>query len=546
MKRIRITAFVKTKGNFGVRTFALLTHRIVKQNVMQSGYEIFVLNQGPQRYHKCITDIGEYEAKSLDFAVNGPEILNLPAATIKNFYYQRLISFIFVRSQIRRSIIVAQYFNKPIIFPLKHDWIKIFEKNGFQFQKRMSIVLWKLFSLTLILRQLAQYISFFFSNKPKINSHKIGIHENSYKKIFFHDFPPGSLLSDDNGLHYKNSIAWIKKNMQGNSDLVAFSKYGSKFQTSDHIKLNNIYGDLLIRKELIIISRLLVYVSKNLKNFKNIALLFLNLNEVLEFNRVLCYREKIFVNEVYFNCSLGATKPLWAYAAEKIGIENYLLFYATYTEPRFQLDQVQLGGEWRLATWKNYIIPDLFLKSELESLIPKINQKFYVLGLAWWVDCKDVLDDEIKPVVIVFDKPPHDSSYLFSLLAINGGDAHDYQEKFLTDILKVCKDLDYLIFYKSKRPSDNLRYNQFITRMELENSENFRVVNEEYAPIRLIENANVVISRAGSSTALIASTEGKNSIIYDPTGIVNPSDPSYRGIRVIQNVFSLKNYVAQF
>ena len=136
--------------------------------------------------------------------------------------------------------------------------------------------------------------------------------------------------------------------------------------------------------------------------------------------------------------------------------------------------------------------------------------------------------------------------YLFSLLAINGCDTHDYQEKFLSDILKVYKDLDCLILYKSKRPSDDFRYNQFIARMKLEYSENFRVINEEYAPIRLMENASVVISRAGSSTAFIANTEGKNSIIYDPAGIVNPNDPSYRGIRVIQNVVSLKNYVAQF
>ena len=166
--------------------------------------------------------------------------------------------------------------------------------------------------------------------------------------------------------------------------------------------------------------------------------------------------------------------------------------------------------------------------------------------MAWWVDCKDVLDDEMKPVVVIFDKPPRKSSYLFSLLAINGGDTHDYQEKFLSEILKVYKDLDCLILYKSKRPSDDFRYNQFIARIKIEYSEKFRVISEEYAPVRLMENASVVISRAGSSTAFIAKTEGKNSIIYDPAGIVNPNDPSYRDIPVIQNVVSLKNYVAQF
>ena len=185
MKRIIITAFFKTKGKFCVRTFAFITHRMVTQNVMQSGYKIFISNQGPQRYYKCISDIGDYEARNLGFEVKGPEILNVPASTIKTFYFQRLISFIFIRPQIRRSIIVAQYFNKPIVFPLKRDWIEIFEKNGFRFQKRTSIVLWKLFNVTLILKQLVQYISFFFSYKPKRDSHKNSSQENSYKKIFF-------------------------------------------------------------------------------------------------------------------------------------------------------------------------------------------------------------------------------------------------------------------------------------------------------------------------------------------------------------------------
>jgi polysaccharide biosynthesis PFTS motif protein len=68
----------------------------------------------------------------------------------------------------------------------------------------------------------------------------------------------------------------------------------------------------------------------------------------------------------------------------------------------------------------------------------------------------------------------------------------------------------------------------------------FRVVSDEVAPVRLVNNADIVISRAGSSTALLAKLEGKKSIIYDPTGIVNVKDPSYRGIPIIQNSRALK------
>lgn len=543
MKNFVMRSFLKAQVEFYVRTFAFVTNRIIPKNVMLLGYEIFISNQGPERYHKCVVDIGDYEAINLEFGANDEEIFNVPTIAIKTFHYQRLISFIFSRPQIRRSIIVAQYFNKPIIFPLKSDWIEIFEKNGFQFEKKTSSILWKLLSTTLILRQLVHFISFFFSYRPIRFSNKHSELDRTYKKIFFHDFPPGSLLSEDNDFQYKTSLAWIKQYMQDGAGMVAFSKYGNGSQYGDHIRLSKIYGHIILRKELLIISRLLIYILHNLRNYKNIRFLILNLNEILDFNRVVYYRKNIFVDEVYFNCSMGATKPLWAYAAEKIGIENYLLFYATFTVPRFRDNQVQLSGEWRLATWKNYIVPDLFLKSELQSMIPEINQKFYIFGLAWWVDCREAIHESNQLTVVIFDSPPRKSMYSFSFLSINGFDSNSYQENFLSDILKVYENLNCLILYKAKRPSDDSRYNQFLAKIKSENPLNFRVVSEELAPVRLIKNANIVISRAGSSTALLAKLEGKSSIIYDPTGIVNSKDPSYRSIPIIQKLAALESFV---
>jgi hypothetical protein len=180
---------------FYVRLFAILTDRIISESILQLGYKKFTSNEGPQRYHKCITEIAENEAKRLSLETNGEEIFNVPTVIIKTYYYQKLISFIFSRPQIRRSIISAEYFNKPIVFPLKHDWIEIFEKNGFQFEKKISISLWKLLSMFSILRQLAHFMYFFFSNQRLGYSNKHSRSHNNNKKIFFHDFPPGSLLS---------------------------------------------------------------------------------------------------------------------------------------------------------------------------------------------------------------------------------------------------------------------------------------------------------------------------------------------------------------
>jgi polysaccharide biosynthesis PFTS motif protein len=333
--------------------------------------------------------------------------------------------------------------------------------------------------------------------------------------------------------------------MPDNSNLIACSKFGDDFENSTHIKMNRIYGSLILKKEIIITFRLVHFILFNLRDYKKNAMLLLNLSDIIDYNRVLLYSENIIVNEVYFNCSIGPTKPLWAYAAESIDINNYIYFYASFSEPRFTVNQVQLGGEWRLATWSKYIVPDEHLKSELQTVTPGKNQTFYVFGMPWWIDCNETIDVKEKSTIVIFDKSPSESPYFFSLLAISGGEKASYQEKFLSNILNVSNDLDCQILYKAKRSSEYQRYNEFISEMELKYSGKFRIVNEKIAAARLIENANIVISRAGSSTALLAMLEGKKSIIYDPEGIVNPDDPVYRKITVIQNELTLKNYLRQ-
>jgi hypothetical protein len=165
----------------------------------------------------------------------------------------------------------------------KSDWIEIFEENGFRFEKRVSITLWKLISMALVLRQLAQYIFFFSSYRPLRNSNKRTKQHSSYKKIFFCDFPANSLQSEESDFQYKNSLAWIKGNIPGNSGLVAFSKYGNYFHNSNHIKLDKIYGHIILKKEVLIIFRLLTYIVFNFKNLKDICFLFLNLNLIIFF-----------------------------------------------------------------------------------------------------------------------------------------------------------------------------------------------------------------------------------------------------------------------
>jgi polysaccharide biosynthesis PFTS motif protein len=236
---------------------------------------------------------------------------------------------------------------------------------------------------------------------------------------------------------------------------------------------------------------------------------------------------------------------LWAYAAEQINIDNYLYFYATYTEPRFNVENLQLSGEWMLATWNNYIVTDPYLKSELISIIPNRNHRFFLYGVPWWIDSNKVLAPKVNTKIVVFDKFPHDSLYLFSLLASKGGDTFWYQQKFINDILEVCINLNVSIFYKSKRSSTSKIYEELLEELSIKYNSKFIIVDEKIAPVRLIEEADLVISRAASSTALIASKAGVDSVIYDPAAILNPKDPSIRGGLLVQSKSKLQEVVNQ-
>ena len=528
-----------------IQIIAPVSGRLINKTVMEEGYKKLVSNNKHENIHKIIESISQHEQTQITVIPIGKVIFNVPLNNLQSFYYQRLISYIFVRLPFRRSIIVAEYFNKEVVFPMKSEWINKFEENGVKFNRKLSLKLWNILQLCLITLEITKFIKSLLRWKFVDKDTNKYLSESDLKKVYFYDFPKESLMQSDAVFKYKNALAWIEIKMLKNQKFIALSEHGKYSNNSLYIKFNSIYGSVRIKKEIKIIFNLIKYIIINISDYKKIYFLFLNFNEIIEYNRIIHYREHIHSDHIYFNCSLGATKPLWAYAAELIDIDNYLYFYATYAEPRFNVENLQLSGEWKLATWTNYIVTDSHLKSELISVIPEGNQQFFLHGVPWWIDSNKEIPPKFNTKIVVLDKSPKDSIYLFSLLATKGGDTFWYQQKFMNDILEACKNLDITIYYKSKRPSNLLIYNKSLEKLGINSQSRFHIVDEQIAPIRLIEDADLVISRAGSSTALIASDAGINSVIYDPGAILNPKDPSIRGGLLVQSKSKLQEVVNQ-
>ena len=528
-----------------IQLIAPVSGRFINKTMMEEGYKKLISKNELEKIHKTIKLISDYEQTQINAILHEKFIFNVPLNNLQSFYYQRLISYLFIRLPFRRSIIIAEYFNGKIIFPMKNEWINKFEENGFKFNRKLSLKLWNILQLCLIILEITKYIKSLF--KYKIINKKTNkfLTESDLTKIYFYDFPKESLMLSDSAFKYKNALAWIEDKMFINQKFIALSEHGEYSDNFLHIKFNSIYGSVRLKKEIEIGFSLIKFIIVNILNYKKIYFLFLNFKEIIDFNRVIFYREYIYADCIYFNCSLSATKPLWAYAAERIDIYNYLYFYATYTEPRFNVENIQLSGEWTLATWTNYIVTDPHLKSELMSIIPDRNQKFFLHGVPWWIDSNKILTPKVNTKIVVFDKFPRDSLYLFSLLASKGGDTFWYQQKFINDILEVFSNLNVTIYYKSKRRITSIIYNKSLEELSIKYNGKFIIVDEEFSPIRLVEDSDLVISRAGSSTALIASGASVNSIIYDPAAVLNIKDPSIRGGLLVQSKSKLQEVVNQ-
>lgn len=97
---------------------------------------------------------------------------------------------------------------------------------------------------------------------------------------------------------------------------------------------------------------------------------------------------------------------------------------------------------------------------------------------------------------------------------------------------------------KRKRHIGNLLNRKYRNLVEkLAESDNFISIDPDVAALRLIKEAEIVISMPFTATALIARAEGKLSVFYDPSGMVQKDDRAAHGIQVISGRTELEDWV---
>jgi polysaccharide biosynthesis PFTS motif protein len=248
---------------------------------------------------------------------------------------------------------------------------------------------------------------------------------------------------------------------------------------------------------------------------------------------------------IFFSEGDGVIRPLWTYVAEKRNRDVTYLFFSNCDTPRIPGNASSNFQTFTCASWTNYWCIDEWQVSSLMSRTGLKRSKFKIMGHPWKSD-----------LIIEFPIDPRAKIAVLDYEALNGlfgfGTIHDVgyydnrkEIEFLSDLVLVASNLDVLVLHKPKRNIPNEKrtkeYSELLQNLELH--PNYKRINSDVSPHRLIEKSNLVISLPLTSTALIAKNLGKETFFYDPIGKIDKNDETLRGIPLIQSRDSLEEII---
>ena len=102
-------------------------------------------------------------------------------------------------------------------------------------------------------------------------------------------------------------------------------------------------------------------------------------------------------------------------------------------------------------------------------------------------------------------------------------------------------DINMLHKIKRKNQSTDKRYSSKVNQLIRES--NYLEIDPRVDAMVVIQKTKACISLPFTSTALIAKQEGKPSVYYDPTGIIQKNDRAAHGIPVVSGINELRKWV---
>jgi len=202
-----------------------------------------------------------------------------------------------------------------------------------------------------------------------------------------------------------------------------------------------------------------------------------------------------------------------------------------------------MNVEWKSMNWPRYLVWNEYQANFVRRAVGE-QPEVCIVGNIPFQDNGMELPNLPRNSIAIFDVQPMRDSYYRTL----GAEIEYYVPSvaiaFLSDILTVLREFDNPLCLKRKRKIGSLvhpKYRHFLK--SLESSSGVLEIDPEIAATRLIRNCVAVIAMPFTSVALLGREQGKPSIYYDPTGIIQKDDRAAHGIDVVTGASELREWL---
>lgn len=237
-------------------------------------------------------------------------------------------------------------------------------------------------------------------------------------------------------------------------------------------------------------------------------------------------------------------RPLWTYNKKcKISFLSYSSsfhqFKTTYGEAPSELG-------YKIINWPEICVFTENYANWLSSLLKFNSVNVKCVNTIWFSDTKEDLENYIpknnRKNLAVFDVPPVNMLYGFSLGSYPVYRTYENCKDFLADVYEIAIELNLNILLKSKRDfskDHDQRYIDFFN--EYSQREGVYKFPSDASSANLSRFAHFAVSAPFTSTAFMMGNIP--STFYDPTGLILNDDPGRQGKPLFSSKDDLKSWI---
>jgi len=268
----------------------------------------------------------------------------------------------------------------------------------------------------------------------------------------------------------------------------------------------------------------------------------LMLGEILKLVRTSFADKDQLASDYLFHNSGPFYRPIWTYEVQRRGSRVLFYFYSTNIEFFKTESGYPVQNPWHLINWPYYLVWDR-RQADFVNFFDGCDAIIEEVGGIWFSSSNEKMPIIPKTSFSVFDVTPHRATRYILL-----GEGIEYHvpeivNQFLNDIQLVLKEKNISMLHKRKRVT-KLTHKKYIRNINyLSNKSNYVEIDPFFDAVQVILNVKACISMPFTSTALIAKSEGKPSIYYDPSGMVQKDDKGAHGIPIILGIDELRIWV---